>query len=82
MTVHRFTPDMEFVPKIRLSENLEMSRLVHGHWRLSEWKMSTREILELTETLVDWGITTFDHADIYGDYSCEKQFGDARIIYR
>tara|TARA_B110000881_G_scaffold183092_1_gene170147 strand:- start:799 stop:1578 length:780 start_codon:yes stop_codon:yes gene_type:complete len=23
------------------------------------------------------GITSFDHADIYGDYSCEKIFGDA-----
>jgi predicted oxidoreductase len=71
---------MEFVSKIRLSESLEISRLVHGHWRLSEWNMSTREILDLTETLVNWGITTFDHADIYGDYSCEKLFGDAIAI--
>jgi predicted oxidoreductase len=26
---------------------------------------------------LDQGITTFDHADIYGDYRCETLFGDA-----
>ena len=26
---------------------------------------------------MEMGITSFDHADIYGDYSCEKIFGDA-----
>jgi len=68
---------MNEVPGIKLSDTLEISRLVHGHWRLKEWKMDTAEILSLVETLLDWGITTFDHADIYGDYTCEKLFGDA-----
>jgi predicted oxidoreductase len=63
--------------KIKLSEKLTLSRIVHGYWRLAEWKMSSDELLGLVEKLVDWDITSFDHADIYGGYSCEKIFGDA-----
>ncbi|MEE4256665.1 MAG: aldo/keto reductase [Bacteroidales bacterium] len=68
---------MKKVPEIKLSDSLEISRFAHGFWRLNEWKMDTSEILRLVETLLEWGITTFDHADIYGDYTCEKLFGDA-----
>jgi len=68
------------VPKIQLGESLEISRLVHGHWRLAEWGMDKNEILIMIETLADWGITTFDHADIYGYYSCEELFGDALAL--
>lgn len=63
--------------RIKLSENLEFSKIVHGHWRLSEWNLSNEELLKLTKQSIDLGITTFDHADIYGNYSCEKIFGDA-----
>ena len=63
--------------RIKLANNLEFSRIVHGHWRLSDWKMSSQEILELTQQSIEIGVTTFDHADIYGNYSCEKIFGDA-----
>ena len=63
--------------KIRLSENLEISRLVHGMWRLTEWKLSESGLLKLIEQTVELGITTFDHADIYGNYSCEQLFGKA-----
>jgi len=65
------------VPKIKLSEDLELSRLVHGHWRLAEWNMSAAEINTLIKQCLEAGITSFDHADIYGDFSCEKLFGDA-----
>jgi predicted oxidoreductase len=33
-------------------------------------------IEQLINTALEEGITTFDHADIYGDYSNEKSFGD------
>jgi len=66
--------------KIILSDNLKCSRLIHGHWRLNEWKMSSHELLKLTEQLIELGITSFDHADIYGDYRCEKIFGDALAL--
>lgn len=63
--------------KIKLADNLEISRIVHGHWRLVDWQLSNQELLTLTNQCIDLGITTFDHADIYGDYSCEKLFGEA-----
>lgn len=63
--------------KIKLTDNLEVSRLVHGHWRLVDWKLSNQELLKFTQQVIELGITTFDHADIYGDYSCERLFGEA-----
>ena len=43
------------------------------------WGMNLSEILrtELIEKSVSLGITTFDHADIYGGYTTEKSFGNA-----
>ncbi len=62
------------------SENLNLSPLVHGHWRLGDWNLSKRELLELTHQCLDLGITSFDHADIYGNYSCESIFGEALAL--
>lgn len=61
--------------KVRLTENLEFSRIVHGYWRLAEWNMKAEETLALLEKCIEMGITTIDHADIYGDYTCESLFG-------
>ena len=63
--------------KIKLSKDLKISRLVHGQWRMADWKMNGKEILNLTEQVIELGITTFDNADIYGDYACEELFGNA-----
>jgi predicted oxidoreductase len=61
---------------INLSGDLKISRIVQGHWRLASWKLSPQELLSHTLRAVDLGVNTFDHADIYGDYSCEKVFGE------
>ncbi len=61
--------------RIKLSPTLEISRFALGFWRLKEWKMTTGELLGFVEKILSFGITTFDHADIYGDYSCEALFG-------
>lgn len=66
--------------RIVLKDNLEISRLVHGHWRAVEWDLSNQEMISLIQQSIELGITTFDHADIYGDYSCEKIFGDALAL--
>ena len=63
--------------RIKLTKDLEFSRIVHGHWRLAEWNLSDQELLKLTEQAIELGVTTFDHADIYGNYRCEKLFGNA-----
>ncbi len=55
----------------------EFSRLVMGYWRLMEWNMSPRQLASFIEEHVELGITTADHADIYGGYACEAAFGEA-----
>ena len=55
----------------------EFSRFVMGYWRLMEWQMSAQRLAEFIEQHLDMGITTVDHADIYGDYQCEVAFGAA-----
>ncbi len=71
---------MDIVPPIKLSESLCLSRMIHGHWRLAEWGFSTSELHSFICQLIEWGITSFDHADIYGNHTCERMFGDALII--
>jgi predicted oxidoreductase len=53
------------------------SRLALGLWRLADWRLSRPQLLALIDAGLEVGITTFDHADIYGDYSCEALFGRA-----
>jgi predicted oxidoreductase len=53
----------------------ELSRIVAGAWRWNE--VSSVTVEQLIRTSLEAGITSFDHADIYGDYNNEKIFGDA-----
>lgn len=55
----------------------EFSRLIMGYWRLMEWGMTPQQLLSFIEQHLELGITTTDHADIYGDYQCEAAFGQA-----
>ncbi|MYL36062.1 oxidoreductase [Pontibacillus yanchengensis] len=63
--------------RIKLASGLSLSRIVHGEWRLSDWKYTDEELIQLIEHCLDQGITTFDHADLYGSYTCEELFGRA-----
>ncbi|WP_110111699.1 aldo/keto reductase [Bacillus sp. CGMCC 1.16541] len=65
---------------VNLTDDLQFSRIIHGLWRLSDWKLTKEQTLALTEQCLDLGITTFDHADIYGDYTCEERFGEALAL--
>ncbi|USY56316.1 aldo/keto reductase [Bacillus sp. 1780r2a1] len=62
---------------VQLAEDLKFSRIIHGLWRLADWNLSTSDTQTLIEQCLEKGITTFDHANIYGDYSCEGLFGQA-----
>ncbi|ALR76859.1 aldo/keto reductase [[Enterobacter] lignolyticus] len=55
----------------------EFSRFVMGYWRLMDWNMSPRQLVGFIEEHLDLGVTTVDHADIYGGYQCEAAFGEA-----
>lgn len=56
-------------------EGPEFSRIISGMWRLKNWNMSEAGLKQYVHTCIDNGITTFDHADIYGCYSCQDIFG-------
>ncbi len=55
----------------------EFSELVQGYWRAADWGMTAQERLSFLKQHVELGITTVDHADIYGNYECESLFGEA-----
>lgn len=49
------------------------SRIVAGAWR---WNAASgANVDNLIQTALDAGITSFDHADIYGDYANQETFG-------
>lgn len=66
--------------KLALNDNLSLSRIIHGYWRLRHWNLSDQELLKLIEQVLELGITSFDHADIYGNYTCEAYFGRALAL--
>lgn len=66
------------IPSLPLHETGPVvSRLILGVWRLASWQQSPQETLSLIQQCHEWGITTIDHADIYGNYTCEALFGTA-----
>ena len=63
--------------QVQLNDTLSISRLVQGMWRLTEWNHSPQDTIRFVESCLEMGIDTFDHADIYGMYTVEEQFGNA-----
>ncbi len=57
----------------------KLSPVIAGCMKWGDWgsKFSTEEYRKLIEDCLENEITTFDHADIYGDYTTEEQFGNA-----
>jgi len=55
------------------------SKIIAGTMTWGRWgkSLSTAEMEELLNYCLDIGITTFDHADIYGGYTNETDFGKA-----
>jgi len=54
-----------------------LSPIVAGMWRLPQWKLDAPGLARWIAQALDLGISTFDHADIYGGYSVEAAFGEA-----
>lgn len=59
---------------------LTLSPIVAGAWRMAGWGWSPQERLRWIEGCLDLGITSFDHADIYGGYTVETLFGEALAL--
>ena len=58
---------------------IKYSRIIQGCMTWGKWgkQLSANQMIDLMNHCLDQGITTFDHADIYGDYSTEEDFGNA-----
>ena len=59
-------------------KNSTYSRIIAGAMTWGQWGkgFNHKEISDLIVYCLDIGITTFDHADIYGGYTTEADFGD------
>ncbi len=68
---------MAIEKRIALDAQLSLSRLVFGAWRLLDTpeRPDAQAVARLVGTAVDLGLTSFDHADIYGDHGVEAAFG-------
>lgn len=60
---------------------MRLSALVAGTWRLHEQGWTAAERLPWIETWADLGVTSFDHADLYGGYTVEALFGEALALH-
>ncbi|MBI5974008.1 aldo/keto reductase [Staphylococcus canis] len=63
--------------RIQINQHVSYSRIIQGFFRAEQWAMTPQEMNRFLNQLVEKGITTMDHADIYGKYTTEGAFGDA-----
>ncbi|MRX69081.1 aldo/keto reductase [Flavobacterium resistens] len=56
-----------------------LSPIISGtmNWGIWDKNLSAKEMENLIQISIENKITTFDHADIYGDYTTEAEFGKA-----
>ena len=59
--------------------SIQLSPIIAGvmNWGLWDKNLNTREMNHLIHLFYENGITSFDHADIYGGYTTETSFGKA-----
>ncbi len=64
--------------RVSLNNGVTLSRLAYGTWPLAEdTDTSPAHVRAKVHACLDQGITTIDHADIYGGYAVEEMFGAA-----
>lgn len=66
---------MTTTPRQTPSDHL--SDIALGMMTLNEWDLEGAELNSWIHRCLDLGVTTFDHADLYGDYGNEELFGRA-----
>ena len=72
------SPAPSSAPSVSLSAaGPALSAIVAGAWRMAEWEFDVPARIRWIEKCLELGITSFDHADIYGDYRVEALFGEA-----
>jgi len=63
--------------KVSLSDSgPKVSEAIYGFWRWTdEGSVTTSNIEKTINLCLELGINTFDHADVYGDFTIEEHFG-------
>lgn len=67
---------------VKFGDDLKLSRVIAGCMRAKDAGMEGERMLRFVEECLDMGIDSFDHAPVYGGYTCEKLFGDAVLKKR
>ncbi|MDV6167830.1 aldo/keto reductase [Flavobacterium sp. DG1-102-2] len=59
--------------------DITLSPIIAGamNWGVWQANFTTAEMARMIQSCLEFGITTFDHADIYGGYTTEAEFGKA-----
>lgn len=62
-----------------MKNTLQLSPIVAGCMKWGQWgsRFTTATYCGIIESCIESKITSFDHADIYGDYTTEEEFGKA-----
>jgi predicted oxidoreductase len=77
-TMPHSLPENLMCPRVSTSHGgPQLSRIVAGMWRMTEWGMTVEQRVSFIEQCLAMGVTSFDHADIYGGYGVEGMFGEA-----
>ena len=65
---------------IQLNNHVKLSRIIQGFWRLHTWDFSPQDLLDFMKQCVELGVTSFDTAEIYGNYQSETLLGQALAL--
>lgn len=65
---------------IKLNEDVSLSRIIQGLWRIDSWQMNDEGLLNFIKECIKRGVTSFDIAEIYGNYTCEEILGRALAL--
>lgn len=63
--------------RVHLTESIYLSRIIQGTMGISLQNRTPQETLSFMKQCVELGVTTFDTAEIYGNYSTEDAIGEA-----
>ncbi|HTT12469.1 MAG TPA: aldo/keto reductase [Burkholderiaceae bacterium] len=81
MPVAQYQPYQASAARTPGGDGAALSPIVAGAWRMTEWGWTPQQRLRWIEHALELGITSFDHADIYGDYGVESLFGEALALH-
>lgn len=56
-------------------DNIKFSDVILGLYRVNDWNLSDKALIEFVNQCIDLGINTFDNANIYDNGQAETRFG-------